>query len=159
VLEKDDLNDEDCILINGMTELYCGMFDRLRSRAWLNCWDIAVALDMAERPSYVRLGLSIPLHKTEKAGEITPISDPLRGWRKKIDVDKLKVKNHFGPQIYICPLSVNVNHFSLLEINERTNTISHYDSMASHRIAQRKTKTSLVRQTVEVHVAQQDSAT
>jgi hypothetical protein len=158
MLDKDDLNDEDCISINGTTELYCGMFDRLRSRAWLNCWDIAVALEMADKPSYVQLGLSIPLHKTGKTGEITPISNPLRGWRKKIN-DKHEVENHSGPpQIYFCPLNLTANHFSLLEVNEQTKMIYHYDSMASHGIVQRKTKTSLVRRTVEVYIAQQDSS-
>jgi hypothetical protein len=157
MLDKNDLNDEDCVWINGTTELYCGIFNRLRSKEWLNCWDIAVALEMTDRPAFVRLGLSIPLHKTEKTGEITLISNPLRGWRMKIDNDKHEAKNHSEPpHIYICPLNVTTNHFSLLEINVQSKMIYHYDSLATHGIVQRKTKRSLVRRTVEVRIARQD---
>ncbi|KAH8757116.1 hypothetical protein BGZ57DRAFT_908733 [Hyaloscypha finlandica] len=65
-------------MVNSAAELSCGMFDRLRSRAWLNCWDIAAALEMTNRPVFVRLGLSVPLHKKDTNGEVTPLSNPLR---------------------------------------------------------------------------------
>jgi hypothetical protein len=37
VLGKHTLGDDDSIIANGAVELSCGVFDRLRSREWLNC--------------------------------------------------------------------------------------------------------------------------
>jgi hypothetical protein len=151
VLGKHTLGDDDSIMVNGAAELSCGMFDRLRSRAWLNCWDIAAALEMTDRPVFVRLGLSVPLHKKDANGEVTPLSNPLRRWRKKIDDYKCEGQNDLeDPQVYICPLNINADHFTLLEINEQTKMIYHFDSMASHGIIHRKTKSTLVRRVVEV---------
>jgi hypothetical protein len=107
VLGKHTLSDDDSIMVNGSVELSCGVFDRLRFKEWLNCWDIAAALE--------------------------------------IDDDRCE-----GPQVYICPMNVNANHFTLLEINEQTKMIYHYDSMASRGIIYRKTKSTLVRRVVEV---------
>ncbi|KAH8760754.1 hypothetical protein BGZ57DRAFT_770046 [Hyaloscypha finlandica] len=150
VLGKHTLDDDDSIMVNGAVELSCGVFDRLRSREWLNCWDIAAALEMTDRPVFVRLGLSVPLHKKEANGEVTPLPNPLRRWRKKIDDYRCEGKNDpNGPQVYICPLNVNADHFTLLEINEQTKMIYHYDSMASHGIIHRKTKSTPVRRMVE----------
>ncbi|CZR65293.1 uncharacterized protein PAC_15193 [Phialocephala subalpina] len=133
VLGKHPLDKDDSIMVNSAIELSYGMFDRLRSREWLNCWEIAAALEMTDRPIFVQLGLSVPLHKKDANGEVTPISNPLRRWRKKIDDCRRKGKNDLErPQVYICPLNANTNHFTLLEINEQTKMIYHYDSMASH---------------------------
>jgi hypothetical protein len=151
VLGKHPLDKDDSIMVNGAVELSYGMLDRLRSREWLNCWDIAAALEMTDRPVFVQLGLSVPLHKKDANGEVTPISNPLRRWRKKIDDCRREGKNDLErPQVYICPLNVNANHFTLLEINEQTKMIYHYDSMASHGIIHRKTKSTSVRRVVEV---------
>jgi hypothetical protein len=134
-------------MVNGTAELSCGMFGRLRCREWLNCWDIAAALEMTDRPVFVRPGLSVPLHKKDANGEVTPLSNPLRRWRKKIDDYRNDLED---PQVYICPLNVNANHFTLLEINEQTKMIYHYDSMANHGVIHRKTKSTPVRRVVEV---------
>ncbi|KAG4438626.1 hypothetical protein IFR05_005870 [Cadophora sp. M221] len=53
------------------------------------------------------------------------------------------------PQVFICPLNINANHFTLLKINEQTKIIYHYDSMATHGIIHRKTKSTFVRRVVE----------
>jgi hypothetical protein len=99
----------------------------------------------------VRLGLSVPLHEKDANGEITPLSNPLRRWRKKIDDYKCEGQNDLeDPQVYICPLNINADHFTLLEINEQTKMIYHFDSMASHGIIHRKTKSTPVRRVVEV---------
>lgn len=138
-------------MVNGTVELSCGVFDRLRSREWLNFSDIAAALEMTDRPVFVRLGLSVPLHKKDANGEVTPLSNPLRRWRKKIDDYKCEGRNDIEDlQVYICPLNVKANHFTLLEINEQTKMIYHYDSMANHGVIHRKTKSTPVRRVVEV---------
>ncbi|KAI9733848.1 MAG: hypothetical protein M1818_007115 [Claussenomyces sp. TS43310] len=132
VLGKQKLGDDDSVMVNGAVELSCGVFHRLYSREWLNCCDIAAAREMTDRPVFVRLGLSIPLHKEDENGEVTPLSNPLRRWRKKIDDYSCKGKNDLeGPQVYICPLNVNANHFTLLKINEQTKITYHYDSLAN----------------------------
>lgn len=78
VLGKHPLGKDDFIMVNSAIELSCGMFDKLRSKEWLNCWDIAAALEMTNRLVFVRLGLSIPLHKKDANGEVIPLSNPLR---------------------------------------------------------------------------------
>ncbi|KAH6662961.1 hypothetical protein B0J14DRAFT_684879 [Halenospora varia] len=150
VLGKHPLGEDDSVMVNGAVEFSYGVLDRLRNREWLNCWDIAAALEMTDRPVFVQLGPSIPLHKNDVNGEVIPISDPLRRWRKKIDDYKRKGKNDLEqPQVHICPLNMNANHFTLLEINEQTKMIYHYDSMASQKIISRKMKSSLVRRMIE----------
>jgi hypothetical protein len=151
VLGKHPLGKDDSIMVNGAIEFSCGVFDRLRGREWLNCWDIAAALEMIDRPVFVRLGLSVPLHKKDENGGVTPVSNPLRRWRKKIDEYRCEGKNDLkAPQVYICPLNINADHFTLLEINEQTKMIYYYDSMASHGIIHRKIKSTPVRRVVEV---------
>jgi len=145
------LGEDDSVVVNGAIELSYSMFNRLRSREWINCWDIAAALEMTDRPVFVQLGLSIPLHKKDTNGEVTSISNPFRHWREKIDGYKRKDQNDLeSPQEYICPLNLNANHFTMLEINKQTKIIYHYDSMASHGIIHRKTKLTIVRRVVEV---------
>ncbi|KAH6690813.1 hypothetical protein BKA61DRAFT_684491 [Leptodontidium sp. MPI-SDFR-AT-0119] len=83
VLGKHPLGENDSVIVNGAVELSGGVFDRLRSREWLNCWDIAAALEMTDRPVLVHLGVSIPLHRKDANGEVTPISNPFGRWRKE----------------------------------------------------------------------------
>ena len=151
VLGKHPLGENDSVIVNGAVELSGGVFNRLRSREWLNCWDIAAALEMTDRPVLVHLGVSIPLHRKDANGEVTPISNPFGRWRKEIDSYMRRDMNDLErPQVFICPLNINANHFTLLEINEQTKMIYHYDSMATHGIIHRKTKSTLVRRVVEV---------
>jgi hypothetical protein len=119
VLGKYTLDNNDSIMVNGVVELLYGVFDRLRSKGWLNCWDIAAALEMTDRPVFIRLGLSVPLYKKEANGEATPLQNPLHRWRKKIDDYRCKGKSDPNSiQVYICPLNINADHFTLLEINK-----------------------------------------
>jgi hypothetical protein len=79
------------------------VLNRLRSREWLKFWDIAAALKMADRPMCLKLGLSILLYKKSPNGEVTPISNPLRRWRKTIDDYKRECKNDSeGLLVYFC---------------------------------------------------------
>jgi hypothetical protein len=52
--------------------------------------------------------------------------------------------------VYICPLNINANHFTLLEINEQTKMIYHYNSMANQGVIHRKTKVTPIRRVVKV---------
>ena len=158
VLGKRPLDQEDSTLVNGTVELSYSMFDRLRSKAWLSCWDITAALNMTDRPASVKLGLSVPLHEEHTNSENTPHPNPLGRWREQIDEYRCQGKNDLGgPRVYLCPLNFHTNHFTLLEINEQTKMIYHYDSMASQRIISRKTKITPVRRVVEVSKSGQRS--
>ena len=151
VLGKHPLGENDFVVVNGAVELSGGFFYRLRSREWLNDWDIAAALEMTDRPVLVHLGVSIPLHRKDANGGITLISTPLGRWRKEIDNFMRRDMNDLErPRMFICPLNINANHFTLLEINEQTKMIYHYDSLAAHGVIHRKTKSTLVRRVVEV---------
>ena len=105
-------------------------------------------------PTYGILAYGIrtsSMHEEDTNGEITPYPDPLGHWRKQIDEYRCQGKNDLGgPQVYLCPLHLHANHFTLLEINEQTKMIYHYDSLANQRIISRKTKITPVRRVVEV---------
>ncbi|KAH7305380.1 hypothetical protein BKA65DRAFT_486024 [Rhexocercosporidium sp. MPI-PUGE-AT-0058] len=66
VLGKHPLGENDSVIVNGVIKLLGGVFDRLRSREWLNCWDIAAALEMTDRPVLVHFGVSILLHRKDQ---------------------------------------------------------------------------------------------
>ena len=148
-LGKQSLDKDDFLMANGI-EISYKMFDRLRSREWLSSWDIAAALEMTDKPAFVQLGSSIQLHDVDSDGDVIPISNPFRRWRTTIDDYRRKAQSDEGSQLYICPLNINNNHFTLLEINDQTKMICHYNSMAGQGIIHRKTKSSLVKTTVEV---------
>ena len=48
---------------------------------------------MTDRLVFVRLSLSVPLYKKGANGEVTPLSNPLHRWRKKIDNYRCEGKN------------------------------------------------------------------
>jgi hypothetical protein len=158
VLGKHPLGEDDSVVVNGAVELSGGFFDRLRSREWLNGWDIAAALEMTDRPVFVHLGFSIPLHSKDANGTVTPIPNPFGRCRKEFNEYMRRYINDLErPQVFICPLNINANHFTLLEINRQTKMIYHYDSMATHGIINRKTKSTLVRRMIEVRGFRTDS--
>ncbi|KAG9244267.1 hypothetical protein BJ878DRAFT_79064 [Calycina marina] len=139
------------MMVNGAVELSCGILGRLRSKKWLFGWDITAILEMAYRPISVKLGHSIQLHSKDVEGKITPLQNPFRRWRSEIDTYKDENESGLdGPLLYFCPLHLNTNHFTLLEINEQTKMIYHYDLMASHATIYRKIKSTLTRRNIEV---------
>jgi Ulp1 protease family, C-terminal catalytic domain len=58
--------------------------------------------------------------------------------------------------VHFCPLNVNSNHFTLLEINERERVIYHYDSMASQGVINGRIKQTRVGEIVEVRIGSCD---
>jgi hypothetical protein len=151
VLGEQPLGQDRSVSVSETADLSSGIFDRIRSKAWLSCWDIAAALNITDRPASVKLGYCVPLHEEDADGKVTTLANPFRRWRQKIDEYRHDDETDLqGPQIYLCPLNINANHFTLLEINEQTKMIHHYDSIAGSRIISRKTKFTLVRKLVEV---------
>ncbi|KAG9240040.1 hypothetical protein BJ878DRAFT_431158 [Calycina marina] len=149
-LGKNPLGQDDSIFVNGAVELPDSMFDRFRFKEWLTCWDIAAALDMTDRPASVRLSLSIPLHEEDADGEITTLSNLFSRWRQQIDEYRRESEADLRSlQVYRCPLNIHANHFTLLEINEQTKMIYHYDSLASHKVIHRKVKSTSMRRVIQ----------
>ncbi|KAJ4208219.1 hypothetical protein NW759_013654 [Fusarium solani] len=97
----------------------------LSGREWLDDDTILACLHLSEKLPFVRVGFSIPIHCEEG-----PISRPLERAVKQI----LQWKREGGAEnhlVYFFPLFQHQNHFSLLEINERENSIFHYDSLSA----------------------------
>jgi len=77
ILGKYTLDNNNSIIVNSAVKLLYSVFDRLYSREWLNYWDIITALEITNRPVFVRLGLSVSLYKKEANGEAMPLLSPL----------------------------------------------------------------------------------
>lgn len=62
----------------------------------------------------------------------------------------MKTRSPEDSFVFLCPLNLNANHFTLLEISEPDRLIYHYDSSAKHCSRTGHVKSSLVRSAVEV---------
>ena len=129
VLSKTTLDSSDTIAVNGSMELSCDIFERFRQHQWLDAWTIIAAMEISDKPEFVRYDLSIPLDETRNTGQMKPITRPLAGWAKKIAKHRRLAKETSG-LVYFCPINHRNCHFTLLEINEQDQTIRHYDSKA-----------------------------
>ncbi|GJN67153.1 hypothetical protein PLICBS_001177 [Purpureocillium lilacinum] len=97
----------------------------LAPNTWLNADVIMASLMVADRLPWVRVGISVPIHcggvtlrNVRRPFQVT--ASKIDGWRQET-TEKL---------VFFFVLFQRSNHFSLLEINDRTNTIHHYDSMS-----------------------------
>ncbi|KAF4230400.1 hypothetical protein CNMCM6457_005976 [Aspergillus fumigatiaffinis] len=125
------LGDNDEVTVNGSMELPCDCFQRFRGDELLNNYAILGAMQISDRPAFVRHFPSVPLDDvTLRSGTI--MRNPLSGLTRKIEGCRRDAEQNFGTLVslvYFCPLNHN-RHFTLLEINEREKAIRHYDSMA-----------------------------
>lgn len=129
--------DGDSVTVKDGVEFSCDVFSRLRQGEWFDAWTIMMAMEISDRPSFVRYGYSVPLDETGRNGRMKPIKKPLTGWAQKITTFGDEARDTFGDDVrlvYFCPLNHYSNHFTLLEINEREGKIRHYDSMADKGI-------------------------
>ena len=146
---KHRLDYDDTIIIAG-TSVPGSSIELLDSTSWLDCWIIEAAMAIAPRHPLVKIGVCISLHElTDEL--ITPIQAPFQLWRTKIDTWRAQHNKSNSPRglIYICPLNVYTDHFTLLEINEQTRMIYHYDSLPNSR--HHKPRARMVRQAVQVN--------
>ncbi|RYO95253.1 hypothetical protein DL766_002066 [Monosporascus sp. MC13-8B] len=133
-----DKSDSDEVVVGDAVELSLESFDGLRSDQWLDMWLIAAAMELTDKPSCVRYDLSVPLDQ-DNDGKVVPIAKPFGLWRRKIDKYRREIKDD-ARQIYFCPLNLDTDHFTLLEINEQQRMIYHYNSMAGHDVTRSKAK-------------------
>lgn len=149
VFGKPVLEKEDSVMVDGRVEISCDTFNQLRRGERLDNWMVFAGIQMSDKPYFVKCGHSIPFNVPfGRTGGMRHAPRPLAGWRKTIEA----YREQYGQNIlvYFCPLNVNSNHFTLLEINEREKVIYHYDSKAE-RVVDGRIKTQVGKK-VEVRI-------
>ncbi|KUL81992.1 hypothetical protein ZTR_09815 [Talaromyces verruculosus] len=129
LFNKQKLDENDTITINGSVELSIDIFARLRAGEWLDSWAIMAAMRISDRPDFVRFGESIPLDSIRRHGQMRSIKRPFQAWVGKIAMFRREAEGS-KPRIFYCPVNHNNSHFTLLEINDSEKVIRHYDSQA-----------------------------
>jgi hypothetical protein len=150
LLRRHGLGDRDCLMAKNVVDVSCESLERLRADEWLDMWVIAAAMQLVEQSSSIRIGLSVPLHEKDNRGKAVSKSRPLAAWRGKIDDFREIRRGRNGNLIYLCPLNVGGDHFTLLEINEEMKMIYHFDSLTSPSVVRGRSRGTSVRKVVEV---------
>jgi hypothetical protein len=155
VLGKRKFKDDDSVAVDGGEVLLCDIFTKLRPDNWFNDSLLMASIKMSDKPSFVRYRYSIPLDQVERFGRsgTRRVYRPLACWRKTIEKYSSEAQTRQGHSIrlvYFCPLSINNNHFTLLEINEQKRKIYHYDSMANKDVIDGTVKLTRVGKLVQV---------
>jgi hypothetical protein len=161
-LSKRKLEDDDGIAINNNVELSSSIFQRLRREEWFDDWMMMAAMDISDKPFFVRHGKSIPLDDVGRTRRIKPYERPLAAWARKITEFRKQARAEFGDSIrlvYFCPLNHRNTHFTLLEINEWEEVIRHYDSMANQSTIDGTSQPTRVERLVRVRVYQKSRIT
>ena len=113
--------------IQGTTfELDIESLRRVPAPEWFNDQLILACLHLAQKHSYIRVGLSVPLHR-----EVAPhirVEKPFERAVQQIQAWKADAPEE--SLVCLFPLFQHNDHFSLLEINLREDYVRHYDSLA-----------------------------
>ncbi|KIW79860.1 hypothetical protein Z517_06475 [Fonsecaea pedrosoi CBS 271.37] len=155
VLGKHKLTDVDAVAVNNIS-VTCDTFDRLRYGEWLNDDMINLAMNISDKPDFVKHGYSVPLDKVGKTRTVVPIIRPLAAWARRINRLREGERNRFQgttPLVYFCPLNHCGAHFTLLEINDQERVIRHYDSRADQATINGSGKQTRVARLVEEEFA------
>jgi hypothetical protein len=159
VLGKRKLEDDDSVAVNNGVELSCNIFRRLRQGEWFDAWTIMAAMQISDKPLFVRYGYSVPLDELGRNGRMKPVKRPLAGWARKMIKLHNEAKEMFGDAtrlVYFCPLNHKNVHFTLLEINEQEEVIRHYDPMADKGVIDGTMKLTRVGRLVKVRCSFHD---
>lgn len=152
VLRKRMFKDVDAVAVNNIP-VTCNIFDRLRYGEWLNDDMINLAMNISDKPDFVKYGYSVPLDKVGKTRTASPINRPLAAWARRINRLREGERNgseSMTPLVYFCPLNHYGIHFTLLEINDQEKVIRHYDSSADQATINGSGKRTRVARLVEV---------
>jgi hypothetical protein len=128
VLNKNTLDKEDTVSVNGSTELFCDIFEQLRPGRWMSDEIIMAVMQIVDKPAFVRHGLSIPLDEIVH-GQLRAIKRPFANCARQMANYRRGIKEA-GSLVYFWPVNHQNNHYSLLEINEPERKIRHFDSLA-----------------------------
>ncbi|KAJ4160335.1 hypothetical protein NW754_003460 [Fusarium falciforme] len=115
------------LLVEGTDFLFgVGSLRRLSGRTWLNDEVILACLHLSDKLAFVRVGFSVSIHQQMQAHSLMQrpferVVEQMAKWHRQVEA---------GTRL-VCffPLFQSQSHFSLLEINEREESIFHYDSM------------------------------
>jgi hypothetical protein len=129
VFKKRKLDADDTLSINGSVELSIDIFARLRAGEWLDSWALMAAMQISDRPDFVKFGESIPLDSFGRHGQMRSIKRPFQTWARRI-ISYRREAEGGTPLIFYCPVNHSNSHFTLLEINDGEKAIRHYDSQA-----------------------------
>ncbi|KAJ9503197.1 hypothetical protein H2202_001351 [Exophiala xenobiotica] len=152
VLGKRKFEDVDIVAVNNIP-VTCDTFDGLRYGEWLNDNMINLAMNISDKPDFVRHGFSVPLDEGGRTRTTRPIDRPLAAWARGINRLREKERSGFEsttPLVYFCPLNHYGAHFTLLEINDQEKVIRHYDSRADQATIDGGGKQTRVARLVEV---------
>jgi hypothetical protein len=125
-------------------------FGLVSGRSRSNC-----TVQMSDKPFFVKYGYSVALDRSERFGRsgTKRVSRSLTGWRKTIERlrSEAQIQHGLGIRlVYFCPLNINDNHFTLLEINEQKKKIYRYNSMADQGVIDSTVKLTRVGKMVVV---------
>lgn len=95
---------------------------RLRSPKRLNDELILLCLHLSQKHRYVRVGFSVPLHQQANGANL--MAKPFEKAAGQIDQWRATEPN----MVCFSPLNQRNNHFSLLEVDCKRDTIHYYDS-------------------------------
>jgi hypothetical protein len=128
VLDKNTPDEKDTISVNGSAEVFCDIFEQLRPGRWMSDEIVVTAMQIVDKPAYVRHGLSSPLDEIVH-GQLQAIKRPFANCARQMANYRRGIKEA-GSLVYFCPVNHQNNHYSLLEINEPERKIRHFDSLA-----------------------------
>ncbi|POR39531.1 Uncharacterized protein TPAR_09101 [Tolypocladium paradoxum] len=99
---------------------------RLHSTQWFNDQLVLLCLHLAQKRPYVRVGFSVPLHRdtgpsTVQHRPFEMVARKIKEWNDA-EVEEACLACFF-------PVLIHGNHFTLLEINQRDDSIYHYGSL------------------------------
>lgn len=103
--------------------------DQLHSNKWFCDGLVLLCLHLAQRRPYVRVGFSVPLHQDTSPSVIQhkPFEMTARRIKEWNDAEKE------SRLVCFFPVLLHGNHFTLLEINQRDDSIYHYDSLGNQQ--------------------------
>ncbi|KAE8408980.1 hypothetical protein BDV37DRAFT_237773 [Aspergillus pseudonomiae] len=120
VLCQTILSPNDTLAVNGSMELECTILQHFHPGVRLDAWTILAAMQISDRPAFVRHDKNIPLDEIiaiEPVKRIRPFKRPLAAWAKKISKYRRQAKETFGdviPLVFFCPINHTDSHYTLL---------------------------------------------
>lgn len=102
--------------------------ERLKSRRWFNDSLILACLHLSDKLGYIRVGFCVPIHQQKDPQQLMArpfetAANKISEWHQHTEAE----------ESYVCffPLCQHENHFSLLEVKERSEGISSWIIISS----------------------------
>ena len=123
---------EDAVTVDGQAEVSCQTFDDLRQGRWIDNWMIMAAIQMADKPYFVRYNHCIPFGMPGRRG-LKRDPRPLAGWRRTVEADQ--AQHGKDTLVHFWPINLNANLSIYAPRNQQMGkNIYHYDSWANEDV-------------------------